>query len=441
MICGVNGTPEDCGLKTSKKLFTPRVGLAWRLTDTFVLRAGYGISYDTWSVARDVSYVYPVRGTYSAPVANSYSAAGTLATGIPVQSPPDLSAGIIPMPLNISTSTPDNPYTRPYIQSYNVTLQRQMMRGWIATAGYVATRSVKVDGLANANAGLVPGAGTAGEPLYQEFGRTASLNLYSPWGFARYDSLQATLEHRFAGGYAIKYAWTWSKNLGMCCGDLSDGGPAIYVPQDYNLNKAILQYDEPQNFSAQGTAALPFGRAKRWANRGGAPTALLSNWQINGVFVAYSGNAFSVSASGASLNAPGNTQRANQVLPNVQYYGLTGATQSWFNPLAFAPVTNVAFGTAGFDTLRGPGTVNLDASIFRDFKVTERFTAQFRFDAFNATNTPHFNNPGSNVSNMLLNANGTIANLGGYTAITSTKGTGRDGLDQRVLQFAMHIRF
>lgn len=441
MICGVNGTPEDCGLKTSKKLFTPRVGLAWRITDTFVVRAGYGISYDTWSVARDVAYVYPVRGTYTAPTANSYSPAGTLATGIPVQSAPDLSSGVIPMPLNISTATPDNPYTRPYIQSYNFTVQRQMMKGWVATAGYVATRSVKVAGLANANAGMVLGAGTAGEPLYQKFGRTATTNLYSPWGFARYDSLQSTLEHRFAGGYGLKFAWTWSKNLGICCGDLSDGGPAIYVPQYYNLNKAILQYDIPQNFSVQGNAGLPFGKGKRWANQGVLPTALLSGWQVNGVFVAYSGNPLSVSASSASLNTPGSTQRANQVLPNVQYPHLTGPTQSWFNPLAFAPVTAVAFGTAGFDTLRGPGTVSLDASLFRDFKVNERFKLQFRFDAFNAPNNPHFGNPGTNVSNMLLNGNGTIANLGGYTAITSTKGTGRDGLDQRVLQFALHIMF
>jgi hypothetical protein len=222
---------------------------------------------------------------------------------------------------------------------------------------------------------------------------------------------------------------------------LSDGGPAIYVPQYYNLNKSILQYDIPHNFSALGVAQLPFGKGKRWVNNGGVATKLLSGWQVNGVFVAYAGNPVSVSASSASLNTPGNTQRANQVLPDVQYNGLTGPGQSWFNPLAFAPVTNVAFGTAGFNTLRGPGTVNLDASVFREFVMRERTRIQFRFDAFNATNTPHFGNPSANVSNMLLSGDGTIRSLGGYSTITSTKGTGRDGLDQRVLQFAIHIRF
>jgi hypothetical protein len=411
------------------------------LKENFVVRAGYGITYDTWSVARDVSYVYPVRGTYTAPTLNSYSPAGTLATGIPVQAPPDLSSGSIAMPNAIATATPANPYVRPYIQSFNLTLQKELKWGWVAQTGYVATRTIHNAGLADLNAGLILGAGLAGQPLYQKFGRTAPLRVYYPWGSARYDSLQNSLERRFARGYSLKFAWTWSKNLGKCCGDLSDGGPAIYVPQYYNLNNAILSYDLPQNFSATGIAQLPFGSGKRWLNSGGVASALLSGWQLNGVFVAYSGNPFSVSASAASLNTPANTQRANQVQPAVNYARRTGPGESWFDPLAFAPVTTAAFGTAGFNTLRGPGTVNLDASLFRDFSISERIKLQFRFNTFNSTNTPHFNNPAANVSNMLLNGDGTIRSLGGYTTITSTKGTGRDGLDQRVLQFGMHIRF
>src|SRR5437879_13297202 len=111
----------------------------------------------------------------------------------------------------------------------------------------------------------------------------------------------------------MKFAHTRAQNLGMGCGDLSDGGPANYVPQYYNLNKAILSYDLPRNLSATGVAQLPFGKGKRWLNSPGAASALFSGWQLNAVFVAYSGNPFSVSASGASLNTPGNTQRANQV--------------------------------------------------------------------------------------------------------------------------------
>src|SRR5262249_16747192 len=181
MICGVGGTPSDCGLQVSKKLFAPRVGIAYRLKENFVVRAGYGISYDTWSVARDVSYVYPVRGTYVALTTNSYSPAGTLATGIPTQTPPNLSSGSIPMPLDISTPTPANPYVRPYIQSFNFTLQKELRWGWVGQAGYVATRTIHNAGLADLNAGTILGAGTAGKPLFQKFGRSAALQVYYPW--------------------------------------------------------------------------------------------------------------------------------------------------------------------------------------------------------------------------------------------------------------------
>jgi hypothetical protein len=66
---------------------------------------------------------------------------------------------------------------------------------------------------------------------------------------------------------------------------------------------------------------------------------------------------------------------------------------------------------------------------------------QFRAQAFNFTNTPHFANPGANVGNLILNANGTVNNLGGFTVITATTGNGREGIDQRVFQLALRLSF
>jgi hypothetical protein len=105
-------------------------------------------------------------------------------------------------------------------------------------------------------------------------------------------------------------------------------------------------------------------------------------------------------------------------------------------------VTTAAFGTAGFASVFGPGAINLDAGLVREFQVRERWHVQFRADAFNATNTPHFSNPSANVSNMVLNGDGTIKSLGGYTSITSTTGgQGREGIDERMLQLGLRIRF
>ncbi|HZR30214.1 MAG TPA: hypothetical protein VFA71_15660, partial [Terriglobales bacterium] len=163
-------------------------------------------------------------------------------------------------------------------------------------------------------------------------------------------------------------------------------------------------------------------------------------WQVNALFSAYSGTPFNVTASGTSLNAPGNTQLADKVKPNVGILGGVGP-KPYFDPFAFAPVNQARFGNSGFESVRGPGYGNLDFGLFRDFAVTERWRVQFRAEAFNLSNTPHFSNPGANVSNLQLNADGTIKNLNGYDQITSTTGTGRDGIDERQFRFGMRIRF
>ncbi len=170
---------------------------------------------------------------------------------------------------------------------------------------------------------------------------------------------------------------------------------------------------------------------------------IAGGWQLNSLVSAYSGAPFSVTASNASLNAPGNTQRANQVKPQVQILGGIGPNQPYFDPLAFAPVTTASFGNAGYDSLRGPGTLNTDAGLFRNFRITERWKAEFRAEALNLTNTPHFAAPsgtGLNVSNLQV-ANGAVTNLGGFATINATTGTGREGIDERTFRFALRFTF
>jgi hypothetical protein len=122
------------------------------------------------------------------------------------------------------------------------------------------------------------------------------------------------------------------------------------------------------------------------------------------------------------------------VLEDVKILGGTGPGQSYFDPLAFRSVTDVRYGNVGLNSVRGPGFTNLDLGLFREFRVRD-MRVQFRAEAFNATNTPHFNNPGANVSNMRLNADGTVASLGGFTEITSAKA------DERQVRLGLRIAF
>jgi hypothetical protein len=121
---------------------------------------------------------------------------------------------------------------------------------------------------------------------------------------------------------------------------------------------------------------------------------------------------------------------ANQVKSSVAIYG-GSRTKPYFDTSAFAPVTTANFGNAGFNSLVGPGIVDLDVGLFRDFPVSDRVKFQFRAEAYNATNTPHWSNPASNVS------------AAGFGLITSTNGSnlGRSGADQRTIRLGGHVSF
>jgi hypothetical protein len=436
-VCGVGVVPRDCGIEISKREFAPRLGIAWRATETFILRAGYGITNDPYSLARPMRTNFPLLVVLNVNGSNSYQPAGKLRDGIPEVRAPELGNGVIPIGGTVAANTVEENFRRGYIQSWNFTLEKQIGWGFAGQAGYVGTRQINQTGFRELNVAY-PGGTNAGRALNRLFGRTAETRLVAPIGNTHYDSLQTRLDHRFAGGFQIGASYTWSKSIGICCSDNSDGLPAINLPEYYQLNRSVSGYNVPHNLNLFGFVELPAGKGKRWATQGWA-SRLAGGWQLNGLMSASSGRPFSVSASGNSLDAPGNTQRADQVKREVKILGGKGRGQSWFDPFAFAPVTDVRFGTAGFRTLPGPAFYNLDMGLFREFRLTERSRLQFRAEAFNATNTPHLDTPGGNVSNLQLNNDGTIRNLGGYTEITGVANTGRDGVDERVFRFGLRI--
>ena len=118
---------------------------------------------------------------------------------------------------------------------------------------------------------------------------------------------------------------------------------------------------------------------------------------------------------------PNSTQMADKVKSDVQILGDIGPGNVVVRSAGVRAVTEARFGNAGYNTMRGPGFANLDFSVQRQFSVRDRLTLQFRAEVFNLTNTPHFANPARNVSNLQLNADGTIRNLGGFSSITARR--------------------
>ncbi len=396
-IGGIGVVPRKLGVTVSKKLFAPRFGLAYRLTDKFVVRSGYGLTNDPYSLSRPMRTNHPVLIELDVRSPNSWSAAGRLADGIPPIKAPDLGNGIIDIPGNVTAFTLPAEFQRGYIQSWNFTLERELFAGFVAEAGYVGTRQIRQLGFQELNWSPV-GGGSAGQQLFRKFGRTANTRLVTPIGGTIYDSFQARVQRRFSTGYSVDMAYTWGKSITNSGQSNSDGTLAIPIPEYYHLNRSVSGFDRTHNLQITNITELPFGRGRRWLSNSGLLSALVSNWQLSNIIGIVSGQPFSLTATTASLNAPGSTQRADQVKPKVLILGGKGPGQPYFDPTAYAPVEEARFGTAGFNSLRGPGTRDWDVGIFRRFQVTERVDVQFRMESFNITNTPKFDNPRNNVS-------------------------------------------
>ena len=418
-ICGIGSVPTDCGVTKNRQHFNPRVGIAYRLTDSTVIRAGYSTSTNPilflgFTLSGRLNYPY-IYGQLLLPP-NSLSYATTLRQGLPAVSAPDISSGTIPVPGLAAVNTYDNSnYVRGYIESYNFTIE-QRFKDWLASAGYVGSRDIDPQNNLQMNWSPING-GTAGQILNRLTGRTASTLFIGTLGTNTYDSLQTRLQRRFSG-YQLSAAYTFSKALGYAI------APQVSIPQYYELNRGRQATDITHNFSATGMFDLPFGKTKRWVQNGVA-SKLAGGWQFSTVLTAQSGLPFTATASSSTLNAPNSGQFADCIsAPQT-----LGGVYQWYNRSAFAVPSSGRFGTCGTNSLRGPGLINADLGVNRKFQLTERFELSFRTDAFNIANTPHHVMPSGNAS----------VNSSNFLQATGIANTGREGIDQRSIRFALRL--
>ena len=307
-IGGVGSVPEDLGVEVSKRLFAPRIGIAYRLTPNFVLRAGYGLTNDPYALARPMRTNHPVLISLVTPAANAFVPARRLAQGIDPITVPSLGNGIIDMPLNVGATTLPDVFRRGYVQSWNLTLQKELWGGFIGEIGYVATRQIRQLGLLELNYAPI-GGGTPGRILNQKFGRNADTTLAGPIGNSRFDSMQVRIERRFRDWYSFGANYTWSKSITTAGVQNSDDTPRINIPEFFHLNQTLSNFDRTHNLQVTNIIELPFGRGRKWLSDSGALSWIVGGWQVNNIISIMSGTPFSVSAPGTSLNAPRSSQR------------------------------------------------------------------------------------------------------------------------------------
>jgi hypothetical protein len=403
LLGGLGRNATDLGLRVSKTLFAPRLGFIWRLNEKTVFRTGYGTTYNPLPFSRALRGYYPLSVTGNFVPLGSFAWATTLAAGIPEVAAPDLSSGRIPLPNVADMRFPENDVSRGHIHSWNLAVERRVAWDVAIDLAYVGAKGV--DGFAdlNINASDTPGGGVASQPYFQRFGRRIPLLSWGPRLDTEYHSLQVALNRPFKNGLLLKGAYTFSKAMNMSDND-EDGvaGLRWNGASQARRNWARAGYDRPHVFQMAVVFAVPYWSASA---RNRALGAFLGDWQLNGIFSAFSGTPFTITADGAVVDAPGNLQTADQIGPYTELGG-KGDAGLFFDTSSFAQPTGVRFGNSGRNAFRGPGQWNLDCSLFRGFSLGGSRRVELRAEFFNLTNTPKWRNP---LGTTVQDIGGTIA--------------------------------
>jgi hypothetical protein len=458
---GVGGVPSNAYMTTGPGQLEPRLGIAYRLTEKTVIRTGYGQASDPYAL-NYMAWVYPAVISQQISGANSYSPGGYvgpstgpsgtwagptvpagLTAGIPTFPFPNLSTGQYVLPSYLGTYGYPNKYNRGYAEAWNFEIQRALPKDFNLTLGYVGDHMVREAEFINFNA-AGPGGGSHGAPLYAQFRNPSAMTINGPMTGGSYNGLQTQLTRRVAGGQ-IGAVYTFSKTIDNDDTEANTNVTWAYY-QYLRRNKALAGFDRPNNLELYAVYNSPFGKGQKWLNTG-VGGKILGNWNVTPVLTRLSGTPFSVTTSGTTCNCPGNTQTADQVKPTVAILGGHGANDPYFDPNAFAALTSsssengVRFGTSGRNIVRGPGFINLDLSLVRDFPIQEKLTLQFRAEAYGLTNTPNFANPATTASNYKV-VNG-VPSYGGYDIISGTSASSwspYSGAD-RQFRFALKLTF
>jgi hypothetical protein len=414
--------------------FGPRLGVAYQINRKTVIRAGYGFFYSPENDGREdiltKNFPFAIQTKFSNPIWQGPSVFQYLLdTGVPRATNPQIPAGASSIPAStiqnggLETTFYENPKIKTgYSQSYNLTLQRELGASFTFEAAYVGSVSHDL----SYQIGNINQRGNQSNVVSMNLGQIQAL---TSAGWGEYNSLQVKVTKRASRNLSFLGAYTYGHSL--------DNGPAPFdlghvgnnTPQNpYNLSGEIAasDFDIRHNFTFSGLYRLPIGKGQRFfGNWGDIHELVLGGWQINGIFVAHTGTPYNVIFNGANTNCAG-------IRPDLvpgQSLSTPTTPGTYFNVKAFtAPAGSTAdscaFGDAGRNLLSGPGYVNVDFSLFKEFQVKELFRIQTRLEAFNATNSPHFANPNSDM--------GSPSNFGEITRTYS---------NMRILQLAAKLIF
>jgi hypothetical protein len=422
------------------KLFAPRFGMAYRLNNKTVVRAGYGIFYlpndVNMSSAPWSNPINSITTPWVATTDGGRTPSATLNNPFPngLLQPPGRNPTYQSILYGTGITSPVADQRYAYVQQWNFNVERQLSEGFMFEIAYAGSRGVhlvgpsgQVDQLPDQHLALGAGlqqqvpnpfyglistgtlasATVAQGQLLLPYPQYTSVSVVTPSNRdSIYHSMQMKLEKRFRSAGTVVASYTWSKFISDT-DTITTWLDATGTIQDYNNlrgERALLGSDVPQHLVMSYIRELPFGKGHRFlGNAGGITDKLISGWAINGVTSFQSGLPLGFTTNVNLTNSFNGGSRPNVAVRCAK--SISGSAQSrlngWFNTSCFTQPATFTFGSESrFDpNLRGAGVNNWDFALSKNTTLTERMGFQFRTEFFNLFNRVQFAQPGLAVGN------------------------------------------
>jgi hypothetical protein len=389
----------------------PRVGLAYRLTDTTAIRGGFGIFYDNWNsiiqLAQNYEGTWPYIGQLLAQ--NLNHPGGTAAS---IANPFNLGSGSVVYPAAtpfLSSGFVDwyvdpGTYRMPYSNQWDVSLEQGLGKNIILDLAYVGSHDGQLNQGSQGNTSVSPGT-TSTEAQRRPYPYIPPTFYDKSVGQSKYNAFQFRLQQRESHGLSYIISYTYSKSMDTgCSGSFGAEGCEIQSVYNYENDRSVSGFNLPNIFSGSFVYSIPVGQGQSFSTGNKFVDYVLGNWQIAGILNLHSGTPFDVSmANGDTSGTGNNVTRANLVMTNPYLSGQ--GPLYYLNPAAFASPTVAtatqvgAFGDLGRNSLRTDSYHNFDMSLTRIFPIKERANLQFRCDFFNLTNSVVFGQPNNTLGN------------------------------------------
>ncbi|HEU0120312.1 MAG TPA: TonB-dependent receptor, partial [Bryobacteraceae bacterium] len=404
-----------------KNMFMPRVGLAYRASDQWVIRAGYGMYYNVHQLNN-----YTILNL-NPPLSGSANFNNQAQNNVLLNTTSPYTFANPFGTVNTSSLTSANVLNRdnfqPQVNQWSFDIQRRLPLNMVINVGYIGSKTTHLDNTVELNS-PDPAFNTATSTLqsrrpYQFINDAgvirplSRIRFLDSGGNASYHGLQTTLQKRFGNGLSFSIAHTFSKSMMEGYGRNEGDGynPNTYQnPRNRAAERGRVGFDVTHNVVSNFVYELPFFKEGHAFTK-----ALFGGWQTNGVLTFRTGFPMTVT-QGAITNTANVTIRPDRVGPG----SISNPTvNQWFNPDDFRLVScsNTAtpevcrYGNAGVGILEGPGAKIVDFSLFKNFQVAERVKLQFRSEFYNLFNTPQFARP-----------NGTLNTGTGYLPVRNSSG-------------------